>query len=125
MAVFAIPKQSEPTESESDAGKELAAGFVKVIFEEGVKEVGMPSFAWQVGDAAVTVSVTSREAIQKYIANQEEHHRRRSFRKKLVEVLQKVNEFDARYLHRRFGPYVGVSTSSHSASWKHVSQLSA
>src|ERR1700687_8403 len=44
------------------------------------EKIGFRPFAWQEGYAAFTVSTTSREAVQKYIANQEEHHRMRSFR---------------------------------------------
>ena len=39
------------------------------------EEIGMRAFAWQEGYAAFTVSVTAREGVKHYIANQEEHHR--------------------------------------------------
>src|SRR5450759_2705745 len=43
-------------------------------------QIGLPSFAWQEGYAAFTLSATVRQAVREYIANQEEHHRVRSFR---------------------------------------------
>ena len=62
-------------------------------------EIGLPAFAWQEGYAAFTVSATVREAVKHYIANQEEHHRVKSFREELVEMLAKAGiEYDAKYL---------------------------
>ena len=63
------------------------------------EEIGMPSFAWQEGYAAFTVSPSARAAVQSYIANQEEHHRKKTFREELVELLEKAGvEYDPRYL---------------------------
>ena len=63
------------------------------------EEIGLRGFAWQEGYAAFTVSATSREAVKHYIANQEEHHRVKSSRGELVEMLNKAGvEYDPRYL---------------------------
>ena len=63
------------------------------------EQIGLQSFAWQEGYAAFTVSVTSREAIRTYIANQERHHRTKSFREELIEMLNKAGiEYDPKYL---------------------------
>jgi putative transposase len=63
------------------------------------EQIGDESFAWQEGYAAFTVSATSREAVQRYIAHQEEHHRAKSFRDELVEMLDKAQiEYDPKYL---------------------------
>lgn len=62
-------------------------------------EIGLRAFAWQEGYAAFTVSATSRDAVRHYIANQEEHHRVKSFREELIEMLNKAGiEYDAKYL---------------------------
>jgi len=62
-------------------------------------EIGLSAFAWQEGYAAFTVSATARAAVRHYIANQEEHHRVKSFREELVEMLDKAGiEYDAKYL---------------------------
>jgi putative transposase len=59
----------------------------------------MASFAWQEGYAAFTVSATARQSVQKYIANQEEHHRVKPFREELIEMLERAGiEYDERYL---------------------------
>ncbi|MES2706006.1 MAG: IS200/IS605 family transposase [Verrucomicrobiota bacterium] len=63
------------------------------------EEAGLTDFHWQEGYAAFTVSASSREAVKRYIATQEEHHRTKSFREELVEFLLKSQvDFDERYL---------------------------
>ncbi len=62
-------------------------------------EVGLPCFAWQSGYAAFSVSPGSRDPVHRYILNQEEHHRTRTFREELVEILAKAGiDYDPRYL---------------------------
>ena len=62
-------------------------------------DISLRCFAWQEGYAAFTVSATSREAVRHYIANQEEHHRVKSFREELIEMLTKAGiEYDPKYL---------------------------
>ena len=57
------------------------------------------SFAWQTGYGAFTVSYSSVEAVKNYIANQAEHHRKRTFQEEFVEFLQRHGiEYDDRYL---------------------------
>lgn len=46
-------------------------------------------FAWQRGYAAFTVSESNVEAVIRYIANQEEHHRKVSFEEEFVAFLRK------------------------------------
>ncbi|MFO0808565.1 MAG: transposase [Gemmataceae bacterium] len=61
--------------------------------------IGLQAFAWQEGYAAFTVSATARPAVRRYIANQEEHHRARSFRDELTDMLAKAGvEYDPKYL---------------------------
>src|SRR5437870_147299 len=61
--------------------------------------IGLQEFAWQEGYAAFTVSPTARRAVKSYIANQEEHHRAKSLREELIEMLNKARvEFEERYL---------------------------
>ncbi len=63
------------------------------------EEIRLPGFHWQEGYAAFTVSPSAREAVREYIARQAEHHRKRSFREELVEMLAKAGvEYDERYL---------------------------
>jgi putative transposase len=63
------------------------------------EQIGEPGFAWQEGYAAFTVSPTARGAVREYIANQESHHRARSYQEELVEMLERAGiEYDPRYL---------------------------
>lgn len=63
------------------------------------EERKLAGFAWQEGYAAFTVSASARYAVREYIAQQEEHHRTRSFRDELVAMLRGAGvEYDARYL---------------------------
>ena len=56
-------------------------------------------FAWQEGYSAFTVSAPALDGVRKYIANQEEHHRVKSFREELIEFLEKAGvEYDPKYL---------------------------
>jgi hypothetical protein len=56
-------------------------------------------FSWQRGYGAFTVSASQVEKVRRYIANQEEHHRKQDFRDEFIELLRKNEiEFDERYL---------------------------
>ena len=62
-------------------------------------EIKLGAFAWQEGYGAFTVSPTSRSSVKKYIANQAEHHRVKTFREEFVEFLKKAGiEFEDKYL---------------------------
>ncbi|MEP6705530.1 MAG: IS200/IS605 family transposase [Acidobacteriota bacterium] len=56
-------------------------------------------FYWQKGYGAFTVSMSQVSAVSLYIARQEQHHKKRSFRDEFVGLLQ-VNkiEFDEKFL---------------------------
>lgn len=56
-------------------------------------------FAWQTGYGIFSVSESSREAVREYIANQEEHHRVKTFQEEFVALLQKHGvKYDEKYL---------------------------
>jgi putative transposase len=46
-------------------------------------------FAWQTGYGAFTVSESGMNAVQKYISNQQEHHKVRSFQEEFLAFLKK------------------------------------
>jgi len=53
------------------------------------------AFQWQEGYSAFTVSESNREAVIRYIENQEDHHRRGSYQDELIALLRKHGvEFD-------------------------------
>ena len=56
-------------------------------------------FSWQGGYGVFTVSKSQMDIIQKYIANQEEHHKKMGFEEEYIELLKKNNiDFDPKYL---------------------------
>jgi len=60
---------------------------------------GLTSFEWQAGYGAFSVSQSQCSRVQRYIAAQEEHHRRRSFQEEFRELLQKHGiQFDEQYV---------------------------
>ena len=59
----------------------------------------LQQFQWQNGYGAFSVSASNIDDVAKYIANQEEHHRTRTFQDELRAFLQKHTiKFDEKYL---------------------------
>jgi putative transposase len=64
-----------------------------------VREKWNSAFAWQTGYGVFSVSESKVAALTKYIAGQEEHHKRHSFQDELLELLKKNNvAYDQKYL---------------------------
>jgi putative transposase len=62
-------------------------------------ELKIGGFSWQSGYGAFSLSPSSLELVVKYIAQQELHHRRRTFQEEYLEFLCKSGVvFDERYL---------------------------
>ena len=56
-------------------------------------------FEWQRGYRAFSVSESMSNTVKRYIENQEEHHRRQSFKDEYITFLNKHNiEYDRRYV---------------------------
>ncbi|WP_264525723.1 IS200/IS605 family transposase [Flavobacterium sp. N502536] len=56
-------------------------------------------FEWQVGYGAFSYSRSHIDAVYKYIQNQEEHHKKQSFKDEYLEFLEKFKvTFDEKYL---------------------------
>ena len=63
------------------------------------KSVAMKNFAWQGGYGAFSVSESMRQTVSEYIANQEEHHRKRTFQEELIALFKNHQvEYDEKYL---------------------------
>jgi REP element-mobilizing transposase RayT len=63
-----------PALAVAEAMRLIKAGCSKWVSESSGKR-----FAWQEGYAAFTVSLSNRESIERYIHNQEKHHRKMDF----------------------------------------------
>jgi REP element-mobilizing transposase RayT len=80
----------------SDLMRELKAdssGWVHETFPD------RNSFGWQTGYGAFSVSHSSLADVEKYIASQEEHHRRVSFQEEFLAFLKRHEiEYDERFI---------------------------
>ena len=73
---------------------------VKAVSSKWVHdEVGDHGFSWQEGYGAFTVSASQRDVAKEYIADQDEHHRKRTFQEEYLELLKRSGvDYDERYL---------------------------
>ena len=63
------------------------------------QEIRMPTFSWQEGYGAFTVSPSQVVVVKEYIARQEEHHRKKTFQEEYRELLTKSGVgFDEKFL---------------------------
>ena len=59
----------------------------------------MKDFAWQEGYGAFTIGVSQIDGTIKYITNQEDHHRKKTFREEFIDLLNYHGiEFEEKYL---------------------------
>ena len=84
------------TECIADIVKEIKTGSTSWIHKTNKK---LAEFRWQAGYGAFSISPSHKCALQKYISNQAEHHRKVSFQEEYRRVLEKYEiEFDERYV---------------------------
>jgi putative transposase len=85
-----------PTIALSEAMKIIKANSSRWV---GDKWRSRRDFGWQTGYGAFSVSKSNVPGVIKYIQNQEEHHRKISFKEELIEFLRKHEiEYDERYI---------------------------
>lgn len=91
-----IATHIHPTISLSSLVKDIKVSSSLWIKEKRV----FPNFtSWQEGYGGFTYSIKEKEALVNYIKNQAEHHRIKSFRDELIELLIAHGiEFDEKYL---------------------------
>ncbi len=59
----------------------------------------LKKFAWQTGYGAFSVSKSNLEVVREYIANQEKHHKRKTFQEEFIGLLKKHGiEYDERFI---------------------------
>lgn len=73
---------------------------IKTASSEWVHQtIRMAAFSWQEGYGAFTVSASQLTSVKQYIANQAEHHLKKSFQEEYRELLVKSGvDFDEKYL---------------------------
>jgi REP-associated tyrosine transposase len=75
------------------------ARIVKTNSSRWMREKGLKEFAWQSGYGAFSVSESNIPGVTKYIATQDEHHRKRSFQEEFVAFLKNNKvAYDERYI---------------------------
>jgi REP element-mobilizing transposase RayT len=75
------------------------ARVIKANSSAWVRAKWSSNFAWQTGYGAFSVSESNVAAVTKYIASQEEHHKKHSFQEELLAFLKKNNvAYDVKYL---------------------------
>ena len=85
----------KPTHSVSKVLQELKKASSAWVHHE----LRLPGFAWQDGYTALAVSASVLPKLVDYVANQEVHHRRKTFREETKEFLRKAGvKFDPKYL---------------------------
>jgi len=63
------------------------------------KGINYQNFYWQNGYGGFSVNPTDIEVVRKYIQNQEQHHKKSSYKDEYVTYLKKYNvEYDERYV---------------------------
>lgn len=64
-----------------------------------MKDQEVLKFSWQAGYGAFSVSSSKLDVVIKYIQNQKEHHRVKSFEEEIEGFMKeyKIKEYDAKY----------------------------
>ena len=102
LAIYCNPDHTHiliglhPSVSVSDMARDIKANSSKWINE---KKWIRGKFNWQKGFGAFTYSKSHIDAVAKYILNQYEHHRKKSFREEYINFLKKFNiDYNDKYL---------------------------
>ncbi|MFZ1919038.1 MAG: IS200/IS605 family transposase [Terriglobales bacterium] len=83
-----------PAQSTAEAVRVVKANSCRWVHEKWKMK-----FAWQTGYGAFSVSESSVSAVSRYIAEQEKHHKTKTFQEEYVTFLKRNNvAYDERYL---------------------------
>ncbi len=102
LSIFCMPDHVhlfigyKPADSLSDLVRDIKAGSSKFINDNNwIKG----KFNWQEGYGAFSYSKSHIDDVCKYILNQEEHHKKKSFKEEYHDFLEKFEiEYDEKYL---------------------------
>jgi len=84
-----------PAESVSDLVQSIKIQTSKWMYEH----FGIGGFSWQTGFGAFSYSKSFLPAVEKYIANQKEHHKKVSLADEMKEMLKQAEvEYDEKYI---------------------------
>ncbi len=102
LAIFAMPDHIhlllsiKPNITISDLVRDIKAGSSKFISESNwIKG----RFRWQEGFGAFSYAKSQQDNVVKYILNQEEHHKKKTFKEEYLDFLHKFEiEYNEKYL---------------------------
>ena len=102
LSIFAMPDHvhilvgMRPSMAISDLVRDIKAGSSNHINKEKwVKG----KFSWQEGHGSFSHSKSQISQVANYISNQEEHHKKKTFKEEYMEILENLEiEYDERYL---------------------------
>lgn len=102
LSIFSMPDHThlliglKPSISISDLVRDIKTGSSNFINE---KNWIQGKFSWQEGFGAFSYSRSQIDNIIKYILNQEEHHKKKTFKEEYIDFLNKFGiEYDNKYL---------------------------
>ncbi len=102
LSIFAMPDHThllvglKPSIAISDLVRDVKAGSSQFINE---KKWVNGKFHWQEGFGAFSYSRSQIDKVIKYILNQEEHHKKVTFKEEYIDFLKKFEvEYDEKYL---------------------------
>ncbi|MFH1050539.1 MAG: IS200/IS605 family transposase [bacterium] len=102
LSIYIMPDHTHiliglnPSISISDLVRDIKAGSSKYINDNNWFK---GKFHWQTGYGAFSYSKSQIDDVIKYILNQEQHHRKKTFREEYIEFLKKFEiEYDVQYL---------------------------
>lgn len=102
LAIYCMPNHThifvglKPNIAISDLVRDIKANSSAFITEN---EWTNGKFSWQEGYGAFSYAKSQVDAVVKYVLNQAEHHKKRTFREEYIDFLQKFEiEYDEKYL---------------------------
>jgi REP element-mobilizing transposase RayT len=102
LSIFCMPDHThllvglKPLIAISDLTRDIKAGSSNFIND---KKWVKGKFNWQEGFGAFSYSRSQIDTVIKYILNQEEHHKKKTFREEYINFLKKFEiEYDEKYL---------------------------
>jgi REP element-mobilizing transposase RayT len=85
-----------PVTNISDLVQDIKTGLTNHINQNKLLKT---KFSWQAGYGAFSYSHSHIDNVVKYILNQEEHHKKKTFKEEYMDFLNKFNvEYDTKYL---------------------------
>jgi putative transposase len=102
LSIFAMPDHLHllvginPNISISELVRDIKAGSSKFISDHNLVN---GKFSWQEGFGAFSYSKSQIDNVIHYISNQEQHHKKSTFKEEYIELLRKFEiEYDEKYL---------------------------